>query len=310
MYTIEEYEAKREARYNSLLAAAEKAEKESHAAHEQGSQMASIIPFGQPILVGHHSEGRDRNYRERIHNKFRKGYELAKKAEEYKSRAASTASNDAIYSDNPQAVDLLTEKVNELKAEQAEMKRINTALRKGADFDTLEMSDTHRKDLTDVEKYQAYYQPRKRGFPPYMLTSVNTKLKTAEKRAALVEKKQSIPDKDEEINGIKIEWRASENRIRVIFPARVDMETYKKLKRHGYRAMKEAGSFSAYYNFNAGQFVNDLRKSNKEHQKQEEQYSQSFPNTEEGTTQANQYMEQNKNASVIEVTAEEIRISE
>ena len=34
--------------------------------------MADGIPFGQPILVGHHSEQRDRNYRERIRNHFDK----------------------------------------------------------------------------------------------------------------------------------------------------------------------------------------------------------------------------------------------
>lgn len=261
--TIEEYEAKRTARYNRLINAATNAEKASREAREQSSSMASIIPFGQPILVGHHSETRDRNYRERIHNKMRKGFELAKQAEEYRSRAASIESNSAIYSDNPQAVDLLTQKVNELKEEQAEMKRINAALRKGADFDTLEMSESMRADLLSIDRHQSYYQPRTKGFPPYMLTSVNTRLKTAEKRAALVEKKQAIPDKDEEINGIKIEWRAGENRIRINFGKRVSLDTYKSLKSHGYRATKEEGVFSAYYNYHAGEFVTNLRKESK-----------------------------------------------
>lgn len=260
MYTQEEYEAKRTARYNRLLDAARRAEKESQQASEQSSRMASVIPFGQPILVGHYSENRDRNYRERIHNKMRRGYELAKKAEEYRSRASSIENNDAIYSDNPQAVDLLTDKVTELKAEQAEMKRINAALRKGADFDTLEMSEAHRAELLLIARVQAYYQPLKKGFPPYQLTSINTRIKTAEKRAALVEKKQSIPDKDEEVNGVKIEWRASENRIRVDFGKRVSLDVYKQLKAHGYRAMQAEGVFSAYYNYNAGKFVNELRK--------------------------------------------------
>lgn len=260
MLTQQEYEAKRDARYNRLLNAAIKAEKESEAARAQSNQMASIIPFGQPILVGHHSESRDRNYRERIHNKMRKGYELAKQAEEYRSRAASIEANTAIYSDNPDAVNLLSSKVDELKAEQAEMKRINAALRKGADFETLEMSEAHRAELVLIDRVQGYYQPKTKGFPPYMLTNVNTKIKAAEKRAALVEKKQSIPDKDEEINGVKIEWRASENRIRIDFGKRVPLETYNQLKRHGYRAMKEEGIFSAFYNYHAGEFIANMRK--------------------------------------------------
>jgi len=258
--TIEEYEAKRAARYNRLVNAASKAEAESAAKLETAHKMADCIPFGQPMMPDHYSYNRDRNFRDNIQNKYRKGFELAKQAEEYRSRAASIESNSAIYSDNPQAVDLLAEKINELKAEQAEMKRINAALRKGADFDALEMSDAHRKDLLDVERFQAYYQPRTKGFPPYMLTSVNTKLKTAEKRAALVEKKQAIPDKDEDINGVKVEWRAGENRIRINFGKRVSLETYKSLKSHGYRATKEEGVFSAFYNYHAGEFVTNLRK--------------------------------------------------
>ena len=255
MLTIEEYEAKRQARYDRLTAAALKAENEGNAAHAQASQMSDCIPMGQPILIGHYSENRDRNFRNRIDNKMRKGFELAQKAEEYRSRAASIEKNNTIYSDNPQAVDLLSDKVKELEAEQSEMKRINAALRKGADFDTLPMSDNHRKELLDVDKYQGYYQPRTKGFPPYMLTSVNTRLKTAKQRAEIVGKKQATPDKDEEINGVKIEWRASENRIRLDYGRRVSLETYNLLKQHGFRAMKEEGVFSAYYNNNAGYFI-------------------------------------------------------
>lgn len=255
MLTIEEYEAKRESRYQRLINAAERAQRESEAAQNQARAMADAIPFGQPILVSHHSEKRDRNYRANIHNKFRKGFELAKKAEEYKSRAASMEANDAIYSEDPQAVNKLESKLETLLKEQAEMKRINAALRKGADFDTLEMSAEHRAELLSVDRHQNYYQPRKKGFPPYMLTSINAKIKTAKQRAEQVEKQQATPDKDEEHDGIKIEWRASENRIRVIYPARVDPETYKKLRAHGFRATKEEGTFSAYYNNNAAYFI-------------------------------------------------------
>ena len=39
-----------------------------HAEHLQAtaSAMAAVIPFGQPVLVGHHSQARDTHYRERI----------------------------------------------------------------------------------------------------------------------------------------------------------------------------------------------------------------------------------------------------
>src|SRR5947207_1571026 len=72
--------------------------------------MADAIPFGQPILVGHHSEKRDRRFRARIDGKFRKGIALHKKAEDLKHRAASVGTA-GISSDDPEAIEKLREKV-------------------------------------------------------------------------------------------------------------------------------------------------------------------------------------------------------
>lgn len=47
---------------------ADNAAASSESLHGQAQQMASRIPFGQPVLLGHHSEQRDRNFRDRIHN--------------------------------------------------------------------------------------------------------------------------------------------------------------------------------------------------------------------------------------------------
>ncbi|MEE8059026.1 MAG: DUF3560 domain-containing protein [Pseudomonadales bacterium] len=46
------------------------ARQESQTVYKRAKDMAPVIPFGQPILVGHHSEHRDRRYRDRIHNTF------------------------------------------------------------------------------------------------------------------------------------------------------------------------------------------------------------------------------------------------
>jgi len=79
---------------------AENAEQRSAALYGQAKSMADGIPFGQPILVGHHSEKRDRNYRGRICSKFEKSFEEAKKAQHYEQRAAA-ASGTAAEKDLP-----------------------------------------------------------------------------------------------------------------------------------------------------------------------------------------------------------------
>lgn len=260
--TLEQYEAKRARRYERLIAAAEKAEQESTSTLNQARTMADVIPFGQPILIGHHSEKRDRNYRERIHNKHRKGYELAKKAEEYRSRAASAASNDAIYSDDPQAVEKLGDKLESLLELQATYKAINAAhakfLKNPASLDKSSLTEA-QKNL--VRTWQPAYSFEKHPIQPYRLSNLSATIRTAKKRAEQVEKMQAIPDKDEEIGPVRVEWRASENRIRIYYPARVDLDTFKALKRHGYRVLRSEGEgvFSAYYNNNAAHFVKELR---------------------------------------------------
>lgn len=259
MLTQEEYNAKRQARYERLLAVAERAEREGQTARTQAHEMAQVIPFGQPIHVGHHSERADRNYRSKIENKYRKGFELAKQAEELRNRADATANNYAIYTADPSAADQLRAKLTALEAERDEMKRINKELRQGIPFEDVDMTGAHRTDLLTLNRTQPYYQPLTKGFPPYALTNLGATIRNTKARLEQVEKQQAIPDKDEMIGDIKIEWRASEDRIRIIYPGRVDRETFAKLRQYGYRATKEDGVFSAYYNYRAGEFVKALR---------------------------------------------------
>lgn len=65
---------------------AEKADKNADNLLERAREMAAIIPFGQPILVGHHSEKRDRNYRDKIHNTYGKAFQEQDKASYYRGK--------------------------------------------------------------------------------------------------------------------------------------------------------------------------------------------------------------------------------
>ena len=262
MYTREEYEAKRNARYERLLDAADKANQEGQSTWDAAQKMASIIPMGQPILIGHYSEKGDRNYRERIDNKRRKGYDLIQKSHELRNRANGMINNNAIFSDDPDASEKLDNKVEKLEEKQAYYKAINKAhtdyLKNPASLDKCDLSDG---DKNMIRNFKPEYSWQPHPIAPYQFTNLSATIRTAKKRAEIVEKKQSAPDKDEEINGIRIEWRGGENQIRIFYPAHVDLETFKKLKQHGYRVLRTAGegAFSAYYNNNAAYFVQELR---------------------------------------------------
>ena len=79
--------AKRKA--EKLSGYAHNAIKRSNEAYKRSdlSESATGIPFGQPILVGHHSEKRHRRTIEKAHRAMDKCLEESKKAEEHESRS-------------------------------------------------------------------------------------------------------------------------------------------------------------------------------------------------------------------------------
>jgi Domain of unknown function (DUF3560) len=54
------YEEKQEAKRERLLERSKKLRAESAAKFDAGTKALEAIPFGQPILIGHHSERSDR----------------------------------------------------------------------------------------------------------------------------------------------------------------------------------------------------------------------------------------------------------
>lgn len=257
MLTPEEYEAKRQARYERLLVASQKAHTEAESRTATAHDMASVIPFGQPILVGHYSEQRDRNYRNRIENNFRKGYELYKRAQELQHRAESVAENNAIFSDDPEATDKLGDKIAELEKLQETYKAVNAAYKKflknPATLDACDLSAAYKTIIREFKPDWSGDQP----IPSFRLTNNNANIRRLKERAEVVARKQAMRDEDLEINGVRIEGRPSENRIRLFYPGRVPLETYKLLKQHGFRVLRSEGegAFSAYYNNNALYFI-------------------------------------------------------
>lgn len=85
--------ARAAARADALDAKSERLETTSEARHSAARQIADGIPFGQPILVGHHSEGRARRDAERIHSNMRAAVDADAAAHEASRRADSARAN-------------------------------------------------------------------------------------------------------------------------------------------------------------------------------------------------------------------------
>lgn len=184
------YRERRQARADRLDGWADGREQKADAAHDTAKAKADLIPFGQPILVGHHSEGRDRRTCDSIAAGFDRAHEHGKKADEMRSKAANIrgASDRAIYSDDPDAVERLAEKIAGLEAEKARIKAYNATCKKGApDLDLLD--EKQRANILSTIRV-GMARPDG-GFPSYALSNLNGTLNSTRKRLTALTAEQA-----------------------------------------------------------------------------------------------------------------------
>ena len=104
---FQEKQAAKKERYENL---SDKNDKLSNDLYNSAKERADHIPFGQPILIGHHSEKADRKNRARIENTFKKSFEASDKSKYYEEKSKSVGTG-GILSDDPEAITKLKEKI-------------------------------------------------------------------------------------------------------------------------------------------------------------------------------------------------------
>jgi phage host-nuclease inhibitor protein Gam len=164
------YRERRLARAERLREWSEKREAKANAAHDGVHAIADQIPFGQPILVGHHSERRARRDQARMESGMRAAIDHSDKAKSMSSRADNieAAVERAIYDDDPDAVERLAAKVAELTAKRDAMKAANADYRKA-----------HRDELKAMGPYE---RSQSVPYPSYAITNIGATIRTAAKR--------------------------------------------------------------------------------------------------------------------------------
>jgi len=96
---------------------AESSEKKSDEYYEASKEGDDVIPFGQPILVGHHSEGMHRALLARNHKRMDKCVEYSRKAEDHilKAKNLEYKLKRELPIDNPDCLDEIKEQLNDAK---------------------------------------------------------------------------------------------------------------------------------------------------------------------------------------------------
>lgn len=236
------YETKRQAKQARFEELAEKNRAAGQAAGKTARSMADMIPFGQPILVGHHSEGRDRRYRARIQSTFEKSAELEEKAKYYAGKAANAESNRIISSDDPEAVTKLKEKIAKAEESGAKMRAFNKCMRKGDNAGMLALGFS--QGMID-ELIKPDFAGRL-GFADYQMSNNNGNISSMKKRLARLEQQSTDTTTEKQAGDIRIVDNVEDNRLQLFFPGKPSEEVRRLLKSRGFRWSPMSGAWQRH----------------------------------------------------------------
>jgi hypothetical protein len=200
----EEKQARKLERYQDL---AKKNAEASVSSWKASDRAVEGIPFGQPILVGHHSENAHRRALKRCWDAMDRSVKEKEKAEYYENKVDNILNSNVISSDNPDAIDLLTEKLANLEAKREKIKAFNKEARKN----------------------------KTEQVPSYSLTNLGQNIASVKKRIEHLKKLAQVEEKEWTFGDNRVKLDPDENRVKVFFPGKPSEEIRTNLKRNGFR---------------------------------------------------------------------------
>lgn len=272
------YEQKLEARRDRLRDRASRARAKSRARYGAARRILDVIPFGQPVLVGHHSERRHRRDLERIDTNMRKSAELSDRAADLERRADAVGTA-GISSDDPDALQKLRAQLAARRADRdVETKwnreirtRAKTALaRKLAESGAVGGPDQVHA-LTRKEHVALIGEMAKAGAPAWVVKHMasmarafpwlpqfgphtGADIRRIEERIAQIEKRDAAPERRHEgtLSGadggitFTIEENKAESRVQISFSRRPSAEITRALGGRGGAGFRWARSIGVW----------------------------------------------------------------
>lgn len=203
-------------------------ERKSTEAYTAAIKATEHIPFGQPILVGHHSEGHHRRDIARSDSKMRAACEHSNMAEHHTSKAngLERALANSIFSDDDNAIKALTAKVAAMEAERERMKLVNKLYRKG-DVEGLKALGI---DLEQLKQSLAAKGAYWGGAPhlPYEMSNLGGNITRCKKRIEDIKRRNARAEAAEQAGGVSIEDHGEY--VRVTFSEKPEREVINALK--------------------------------------------------------------------------------
>lgn len=216
-----DYQERKQRRIKNYEEKAEKNNMEAKERAKKGSQILEAMN-GQPLLLGHHSESRHRADLKRIDNNFRKANELEEKSNYYTDKAEAAKNNNAISSDDPEAIRKLKEQLYALEKLRDEVK--------------------------------------KKEHTTYELNYISAEIRRVKARIEELEELEKLEFKDIKLtNGIVIH-NQEKNRIQILFDEIPEEEIREKLKKRGFKWARTDKAWQRLFNKKSINEVNWLIK--------------------------------------------------
>ncbi|MCP4130349.1 MAG: DUF3560 domain-containing protein [bacterium] len=236
---IRVYKEQKQARVDRLRERAGKARDESQRYKEKSDEISKYIPPGQPILEDHHSAPRHRKDLERVWDYEDKRFQELGKAEKLERRADIKENNTAIFSDDPEAIRKLKEKIIEQEKLREQMKHINKEFRKVkgdvTKIESLDVTDGIKKAIRDNIGTKDFANRNWKPFESYQLQNLGQNIQANKKRLERLIKQSQEETTTKKINGVTVIDNVEGNRLQLFFPGKPNDVIRSKLKRYGFR---------------------------------------------------------------------------
>lgn len=158
--------------------------------------------------------------------------------------------NNAISSDDPKAIEKLTEKLQKCEESQDFMKKVNAYYKKNGTCVGCE-GLTEQQALKLDERVETAYSWEKQPFPPYKLTNNNAEIRRLKKRIESITATQNTEFVGWKFDGGEAVINTEKNRLQLLFDEKPSEEQRNILKSNGFKWAPSDKAWQRQLNQNA-----------------------------------------------------------
>lgn len=213
---------------------AEKAEARAEQRHATAHSILDPIPLGQPILVGHHSEGRHRRALDRADANMRKAVEETGLARHHEQKADGLARqlDRSIFSDDADAIEQLRAKITALTEQRDEYKRLNAWWRKHGTMQGCPGVSDEAAAKLDAE-IPTRYSWERQPVPKWRISNIGAEIRRAGERIVEIDRRQARTTGAQASGGVLVEGTG--DYVRVTFAEKPAHKVLDALRAAGFQ---------------------------------------------------------------------------